>query len=156
GEPCVVRTTNSDGEYRAALPPGTYDLTAYPPTGSPSLEGHRNGVVVKEAKEEVKEQDVELGASLQAPPEGTGGLAAWTGDGGIPTIYMNQPNHVTTIACSGAPLEFKITNPSGETLAGGPMHEVPGSQVAIDDSSTYEGTFTPPHGAHGTAHVKIT
>jgi hypothetical protein len=156
GGTCILRTTNNQGEYRAAVPPGTYNLTAYPPQGSPSYEGHRNGVKLKNAKETLEGQDIELGAALTPPPEGSGVSSVGTGEGGIPVTYMNQPSKVTTIACTGAPLEFQITNSSGEPIAGGPMHEVPGSQNAIDDSSDYEATYTPPASAHGSAHVKIT
>lgn len=156
GGTCILRTTNNKGEYRVAVPPGEYNLTAYPPQGSPSYEGHLTGAKVNKAKEEVTGQNIELGPALVAPPEGTGVDAISTGEGGIPVTYMNQPNKVTTIACTGAPLQFEITGPSGETLAGGPMHEVPGSQNAVDGSSSYEAAYTPPGSAHGSAHVKIT
>ncbi len=156
GGTCVVRTTNLKGEYRASVPPGTYNLTAYPPQGAPTYEGHHNGVVLKKAKETLEKQDIELGAALTPPPAGSGVSNVGTGEGGIPVTYMNQPSKVTTIACSGAPLEFQITNPSGETIAGGPMHEVPGSQNAVDGSSDYEAAYTPPVSSHGSAHVKIT
>jgi Nidogen-like len=155
GGTCVLRTTNGTGHFRAALPPGTYNLTAYPPSGDYTAEGHKSGVQIQ-TKKTTGSQVVELGAGLTGPPEGTSVAAVSTNPDGIPVIDMNQPSRVTTIACAGAGLQYQITDSEGATIAGGPMHEISSTLEPIADSVDYEASYTPPASVHGSAHVKIT
>jgi len=154
GGPCTTRSTNSSGNYLAGgLPAGTYQLTAFPTDESEGSARTVSGVIVTDGGNTA--QDVTLGPSPNAPPAGTEISGIGTNPNGIPVINWAETGPIKTLACTGATLQFTISI-EGETIASGPMHEVPGSADAGSGASEYEGTYPAVYPHHGDAHVAIT
>lgn len=153
GGACFTRSTNTSGVYRAGgVPPGTYNVTGYPPSGDDSAPATVGPETVTDGQ--TTNADVTLGPSAQAPPDGTTLTGLGPNPDGIPVINWSQSGTLTTLACGGALLNWTMTV-NGRQIAGGPMTQTSPTN-AVDGSATYQATYPAVEPNHGNAHIAIT
>lgn len=144
GGACRVRTTDQSGRYRAgALADGTYDLTAYPASGSEAGPGTAQAVV---AGADVT-QDLALAPPPPPPPAGTEITNIGTTGSGTPVVYWNDPLTLQTQACAGGTVGYQITA-EGSILRSGTMTEGQPGQ--------FSAAIAPLYPVHGNAVVTLT
>jgi hypothetical protein len=151
GGPCINTQTGSGGQYLLEpVPPGTYDVTAYPPAGETATPfiipvGIADGQAIEALNFELS--DVKLGPeSFDVGPADE--------RSGFPRTFWDQPMVITEDACPDGSGSFSITfDATGAEIASGPMIETP------KGSGHYEGSAPrfDQLGIHGyaTIHVHI-
>lgn len=150
GGQCVFQTrTAPDGTYSAVgIPPGTYDVSAYPPSGLNSRPSTVRGVTVVDA--DVVTVNIELSQIAGAPPGTT--LGPLVGSGSIPMVNWNDALTLSTNGCIGGTATYEILATEGasigSTLATGSM--------SSDGQGHYVATVGPLSPHHGAALVAIT
>jgi YVTN family beta-propeller protein len=127
GSQCGVNAiADASGHYRvASVPPGTYDIKAFPPAGSPLVPGVLIGRGVV-ANVELTGQDFRL-STANAPPANTGLLPQRTTREGVPKAsWIGYPTLFTT-GCPGGKASFSIDQvpPKTSPLARGVLAENP-------------------------------
>lgn len=145
GGTCVFQTrTSFDGSYTAlGIPAGTYDVTAYPPSGLRAKPVTVRGTDV--ADQEKVTVDLSLD-QIDGLPNGTT-LTPVVGSGDEPMVFWQDSLHLHTRGCPGGSATYSITGPAGETFSDGPMD--------ADGQGGYDATIPPLYPHHGEAHVHI-
>ena len=145
GGSCVFQTrTSYDGTYSAlGVPAGSYDVTAYPPTGLKAKPVTVRGTDV--ADQEKVTVDLALD-QIDGLPAGTT-LTPLVGSGDEPMVYWQDSLHLHTKGCPGGSASYTIAGPGGDVFAEGPMD--------ADGQGGYDATVPPLYPHHGQAHVHI-
>jgi hypothetical protein len=146
GGACATRTTNSSGHYQAFGLSGSYNLTAFPPSGSSRSPGHAGPVTINAAD---VTQDIALGPNPAAPPPDTTITSISTNPDGIPVAYWNDPLTLTTQGCPGGSANYEL-RVRGNLERSGSMAEGP--------PGGYTATIAPlaPVSGDGVVHISIT
>ncbi|MCP4305865.1 MAG: hypothetical protein GY788_13525 [bacterium] len=138
--------TNESGHFDArGLPPGTYDITAYPPAGELLIAETVTAVTV--AADQVETVDLAL-TGAAAPPPGTEITSIGYGSDDQPVIYWQDPLFLRTKGCEGGVGAYEIAMSDGTIVRSGPMTET--------EPGLYEaGPIAPLHPVHGDAVVSM-
>jgi hypothetical protein len=143
---CVTTRTGTDGRYSlAALPPGDYEVTAFPPSGSDLSPA--GPVAVTLADGLVSTVDLLLSGPTPPPP-GTTITDRGTTEGGIPVLYWNDPLTLQTQACAGGSVNYRMIL-EGSVIRSGQMTETP------PGSGHYVAGIAPLYPDHGPAVISI-
>lgn len=141
---CVSTFSNAVGQYLLApLPPGTWDVTAFPPGGVNLDPATRTGVPLQAGMSQTI--DLEL-APFHVAPAGTS-IQPSIDFGGVPLVPWDQPWTITHADCPGGSASWTIAQ-AGTTLASGSLSET--------SSGTYTGSVPSLRPRHGYATLTIT
>jgi nidogen-like/carboxypeptidase family protein/HYR domain-containing protein len=145
GGTCVFQTrTSFDGTYSAlGIPAGSYDVTAYPPSGLRAKPVSVKGTTVADQEKVTVDLDLD---QIDGLPNGTT-LSPVIGSGDEPMVYWQDSLHLHTQGCPGGSATYSITGPGGEVFADGSMD--------ADGQGGYDATIPPLYPHHGEAHVHI-
>jgi Nidogen-like/Carboxypeptidase regulatory-like domain len=145
--PCVSRTADSNGDYRASnLPAGNYRVTGFPgPDGDFSSTVYDNVTVGIPGTQ--TQRDIVLGPAPGPPPPGTTVEPRIDDDpDGVPTAYWGDPLQISTLGCAGGDATYKVVLHGAQVRSGG-MTEGP--------SGRYTATVAALMPDHGTGEVQI-
>lgn len=150
GGQCVFQTRSADdGTYTAVgIPPGSYDVSAYPPSG---LNGRPATVsAVGVTANNITTVDINL-QQIAGVPAGTN-LGPLVGTGTVPMVNWNDLLTLRTTGCIGGTASYEILSTEsgslGASIASGPM--------STDGQGHYSATLPPLYPHHGAAQVGIT
>jgi hypothetical protein len=121
---CRLTVTQNGGFGFARLPVGTYQVRAFPPTGSNAAVASGSVTIAED-----ETATIELVLTIpQGPPEG---ITVGTGSvgGGLPTLVVGRPEPITVAGCE--------TAPTFQVLSGGEV--VP---IEVDGQTVTEATMT--------------
>jgi hypothetical protein len=129
-------TTNSQCDYQVgSLPPGTYNVTAYPPAGYSLLNDRLTGIVVN--NNTVSGQDVVF--EDPEPPAPDTGIVPDVGNDNIPVVHWDEELTLTTSGCEGGSATYEIRR-AGLLLRSGPMVENPAGRFTAIIAPLYPET----------------
>jgi alpha-tubulin suppressor-like RCC1 family protein len=149
GGQCVYQTrTGDDGTYSAVgIPAGTYDVTAYPPTGLNTRPKTVPSNQVRDGDRIIVDVDL---TSIAGLPHGTT-LGPLVGSGSEPMVNWQDSLTLRTAGCAGGVASYFIlsleSGTFGQTLAAGGM--------TSDGLGNYVATIPPLYPSHGSANVNI-
>ena len=125
-------TTDAEGDYLLSnLPPGTYDLTAYPPAGYTLLNDRHTDIVANGGT--VTERNVVF-RDPEEMPDNVDILPNSGDPGGVPVVYWHDELSLSATGCEGGAATYEIRR-GGLVLSSGPMTENP--------AGTYKATVAP-------------
>jgi protocatechuate 3,4-dioxygenase beta subunit len=141
---CNLTSTGGAGAYAfTGVSPGTYQITANPPSGTMLNQGSAGPVMVGTAN--VTAPPILL-SGPQPPPAGTTITNRYINAAGIPVIYWNDPLTLTTTGCAGGTATYEVRR-AGAVIRSGGMAEGP--------AGTYTATIAPLFPNSGYAQVVI-
>lgn len=136
------RSTQSDpsGFYALfGLEAGEYVMRAFPPAGS-TLNPGTAGPVTLGAGGNLTDVDIEL-TGPTPPPPGTTIEPSTIGPSGLPSVYWNDVQTLTTTGCAGGVATYNIVTETGGVFSGSMAEGPPGTYTAA------VGPFSPHHGS---------
>lgn len=136
-EYCVTTHTDNSGHYSlTALSSGTYDVIAYSPSNTTFLRSTEHGVTLSNGS--VSTVNFQL-KNPTPPPAGTTITHVRTANDGIPVLYWNTPNTLSTSACQNGTGTFEYKLADGSVIRSGQMTESPagsGNYTSTTDTLT--------------------
>ena len=147
---CVSNaTTNAAGNYQLfGLQLNTsYDLMIFPPAGSNNLQGELLARSVASCSSPLVGQNVVLQTPI-LPPAGTDIQPRQTGDGGVPTVFWQNPLLLTTTGCLSGSASYNVMRGT-TSVSSGSMTETPLG------SGTYRANVPSLAPAHGSSMVTM-
>jgi nidogen-like/HYR domain-containing protein/carboxypeptidase family protein len=138
GACAFVTRTNVAGDYDApGLPPGSYFVRAFPPSGS-SLSPATSAPVEVTAGSLA---DVDLTLRGPAPPPPGTSIDNDTPLGGIPSVVVGRPVHLETSGCDGGTATYTVAGQYGGSISGA-MTEGPQGTYTADFTIPFTGPAT--------------
>ncbi len=149
---CYAAITSTAGSYSVSnLPPGQYEVSAWPPSGSTLLEQAQGPLSLFAGTVPI---DFAL-AGPTLPPTGTtiAGTGTYTANGGIPGLYWESTNTLSVMSCPNGGGSFALTAINTQT---GVPNTVTGALTETPvGSGDYVGTIPALHPVHGAGVVTI-
>ena len=149
GGQCVYQArTGTDGSYSAVgVPAGTYDVTAYPPSGLRARPRTVRSTVVED-RDRVR-VDIDLSV-IDGLPSGTT-LSPQVGSGSMPMVNWNDTLSLRTTGCLGGRASYWILSLESGTLA----QTIAEGDMVSDGAGHYSATIPPLSPFHGQAEVHV-
>jgi uncharacterized repeat protein (TIGR02543 family) len=137
GGQCVTTRTGPSGHYSlSALPPGTYDVRAFPPAGSSLIAPQAQTVQLVDAATTTANFQL---TGPTGPPAGTTITNLGTTGDGVPVLNWHDQLTLATTACAGGSVSYTIVLGT-TTLRSGSMAEGPTGHYTASIAPLYPNT----------------